>query len=143
MEKRSWRSCVAVLDTMWTGNVRKAPAYFRINPHNRTGARLYKLLDGLYDLRVTNACPHTVTHAKEHGVYDATWLASNIKRLCPIDLLLVCGNVAQQAYFEAGIPDMSLAIGHTILMPHPAWRGWSTATLASMKAQIASTIKEA
>lgn len=139
--------CVAVLDTMWIGRVRKAPPWFHINPHNRSGARLYKLLDGHYDLLVTNVSPTTVTSAKEHGKPNVLYMENNLirisKEVAPIDLLLVCGNVAQRTYSEAVFVDAGFAVEHTILMPHPAWRGWSTATLASMKAQIASTVKEA
>jgi len=132
------RKCVAILDTMWTGRQGKAPAYFRINPRNRSGARLYKLIGTAYHLYVTNACPYTVTSASQHSKADPLWLKVNIQRLCPIDLLLVCGQVARDAYHLAKIEDMSLPIGHVLFMPHPAWRGWTKQALESLQQQIAS-----
>src|SRR5690349_8002265 len=75
---------VAVLDTMydWQGKTseagyREAPRYFRINPRNFTGKRLYKLV-GKNKLLVTDACRELVSSPDEHGVPDPNWLSENI-----------------------------------------------------------------
>jgi len=107
-----------VLETMW-GRAGKSPGWFRINPQNHTGRRLYWLV-GHNRLWVTNACPEQVNSPLEHGTPDPLWLARNLKRL-RYDLLLVCGKVAQITYKRCLYePDCRV-----LEIPHPAWRGWT------------------
>jgi hypothetical protein len=114
--------CLAVLETMWGGSG-KAPGIFRINPDNFTGRRLYWFL-GHKDLWVTNACRELVSNARLHGTPDPEWLSTNLKRLS-YDLLLVCGKVAQQTFEKCGVRPP----GRILLMPHPAARTWTRASL--------------
>jgi hypothetical protein len=128
---------VAILEVMWdwgaktssAGYTEQAPSYFRINPRNLTGGRLYKWLgkQGQYfdDLLVTNACPELVSSAKGRGKPDHNWLQTNLDELWPFDLLLVCGNVAQHTYLKLS----NRPACRTLFVPHPAYRMWSTKNL--------------
>jgi hypothetical protein len=116
---------VAILDVMWDPDKagRRAPRWFKINPQNHTGRRLYQWLKDKYELLVTNACPQIVNNAQGRGHADSTWLADNLQRLQPIDLLLVCGDTAFHTFDNTGTN-----IGYAdrvLLLPHPAFRGWS------------------
>lgn len=100
---------------MW-GECGKSPGWFRINPKNHTGRRLYWFL-GHDDLWVTNACREQVAKATLHGTPDPEWLASNLKRLT-YDLLLLCGNISQETYLKCGYrPECRI-----VAIPHPAAR---------------------
>jgi hypothetical protein len=118
---------VAILDTMWGTRKGSAPRYFRINPLNTSGRRLYALAGQGANLLVTNACRELVTSADVHGRPDPVWLASNLVRIqqrWAIDVILVCGVVAQRAF------DQSLyqpAVETSVFrIPHPAARIWTT-----------------
>jgi len=74
---------VAILETMWdwrgqasSAGYRQAPEYFRINPSNHSGRRLYKLIGPDSRLLVTNACRELVSSAKHHGKGDRPRLVS-------------------------------------------------------------------
>jgi hypothetical protein len=116
------KTVVAVLDTMWGERNARAPRYFQINPNNRSGKMLYRLVGPYRRLWVTNSCREMVNNARRHGKPDPGWLAENLRRLKP-DLVLVCGKVAQKTFREAcpmkwdGCDDISI--------PHPAARNWS------------------
>lgn len=133
--ERDYKLCVAVLDTMYGECYGLAPRYFQINPRNKSGQRLYSLVNGLYHVYVTNACRELVTRADEHGTPDVEWLRENLERLYPIDLLLVCGSVAQDTYALTGLKK-GKNILHVLKMPHPAWRGWTALKLEAIKEEI-------
>lgn len=117
---------VAILDTMW-GNYDsdRSPAYFRINPDNKTGRVLYQWLGDRFRLVVTNACAQLVSHAAKHGTPHPERLQANLARLHPIDLLLVCGNVAQRTYQPTWAGKARI-----VEVPHPAARMWTRQALA-------------
>lgn len=129
---------VAILETMWdwrgmtssAGHTRTAPRYFTINPENHSGRRLYSLIGGqdIHHLSVTNACKELACSAKQHGTPDPAWLRENLDGLMcmvshggnGIDLLLVCGKVAQATYARSGF---KMPKGRYVLeIPHPAAR---------------------
>lgn len=124
---------VAILETMWdwrqqTSSVgyTEAPRFFRINPENFSGRRLYKLCGPDAQLLVTNACRELVSNAKQHGKPDPAWLAENLAEIevnhpkaAAIDILLVCGKVAQKTFKECGY---EIKNGRIIEIPHPAAR---------------------
>lgn len=120
---------VAILDTMWNwrgqtsgAGLRKAPRFFRINPKNFTGQRLYNLIGPDSHLLVTDACPELVKSAKDHGTPDPVWLKDNIifiNRIYRIQILLVCGRVAQKTWKETRL---EFPYARVIEIPHPAAR---------------------
>lgn len=118
-----------MLEVMWGERcLRKAPRYFFINSNNFTGRRLYDWLDGRWKLVVTNACPQMVDSANGRGTPEPSWLGDNLSRLSPIDLLLVCGKVAQSTYahYYKQFDGLGLGLfGRVLFVPHPAARGWS------------------
>lgn len=127
---------VAVLETMWDwrsmtsgAGYREAPRYFRINPNNYSGKRLYKLI-GPARLLVTNACRDLASHANGHGKPDTGWLRENLEildRHQSIAVILVCGKVAQACYRECGFEPARATVFE---IPHPAARGpWTKATI--------------
>ena len=148
---------VAILETMWdwrgmtTGaGYRQAPRYFRINPENYSGKRLYKLVGPRARLIVTNACRELASSAAGHGKPDPEWLAENLCLLdgrgvkglqtvnisgrdSAIDVLLVCGKVAQSAYRECGFEPERARV---LEIPHPAARTWSKAKIKAVAAKI-------
>lgn len=118
---------VAVLESMWDwrqmtsgAGYKEAPRSFRINPHNYSGKRLYRIVGSDADLLVTNACRELCGSANHHGTPDPDWLRENLELLAPFDVLLVCGKVAQATYAKTGHEFSS-----TIEMPHPAARMWT------------------
>lgn len=118
---------VAVLDVAWG----RGGVSFKINPRNRSGARLYRLL-GHDDLLVTNACPGLVRTPAGRGLPNPDYLNTNLQNLMPFGLLLVCGKVAQETLRQCrnkiDVP--------TILMPHPAARDWTKRGLNIAAARI-------
>lgn len=136
---------VAVLDTMydWRGQTsgagyREAPRYFRINRHNFTGKRLYKLV-GNNKLLVTDACKELVNGPNDHGTPDPVWLYENIvilNKLRPIDILLICGRVAQKTFREVShVPENA----RVLEIPHPAARTWTKQMLKNVERKIQKT----
>lgn len=144
---------VAILETMWdwrtqtsSAGYTEAPRYFKINAKNHTGARLYKLIGPDARLYVTNACRELVSGPQHHGTPNPEWLAENLQlldgtktqELLPnitpwevdgiadrgrMDLLLICGKVAQKTFRECGyVP----RIARVIEIPHPAARAYWT-----------------
>jgi Uracil DNA glycosylase superfamily. len=138
---------VAVLDTMydWRGKTsgagyREAPRYFRINPNNFTGKRLYRMV-GKNKLLVTDACRELVHSSKEHGTPDPVWLYENIvllNKLRPIDILLICGRVAQKTFAEIlnMVDDPRLNRIKVLEIPHPAARNWTNEKLDKITEEI-------
>lgn len=144
---------IAILEVMWdwraqtskAGYQEKAPPWFRINPENFTGKRLYNFVgkankDGL---KVTNACPQLVESAKGRGKPDEHWLRENLEKLRPFDLVLVCGKVAQSVFCLSTVVnargiEKGKSKGHArvIFMPHPAARNWTTVAMSKAAAHI-------
>ena len=147
---------VAILDTMydWRGQtsgagLRQAPCYFRINPDNHTGKRLYDLIGPGNLLIVTNACKELGMKPTDHGTPDPKWLMKNLTLLSSmrsIDILLVCGKVAQKTWIEVKVmpsirtwcnPHMK-----EIVIPHPAARVvWTREYINEVKQRIRGEIK--
>lgn len=109
----------------------EAPRYFRINSENYSGKRLYKLVGPNARLLVTNACRELVTGPEKHGKGDPVWLGENLRTLdgtgilpdgvvsARIEVLLVCGKVAQETYRRCGYTPSQARV---IEIPHPAAR---------------------
>jgi len=110
---------VAVLETIWGSEV--SPRFFRINPYNVSGSRLYRLIESR-DLWVTNVCRLAGRHARQHGIPDADWLCQNLN-LIDCDVLLVCGRIAQATYAQT--TGYWKRDARVIRMPHPAARNWT------------------
>lgn len=130
---------VAVLESMWDwrqltsgAGYQEAPRSFRINPHNYSGKRLYRIVGADADLHVTNVCRELVGSANHHGTPDPAWLRENLEILAPFDVLLVCGKVAQATYARCGHEFANL-----IKIPHPAARRWTQAAIAAAAARVA------
>lgn len=147
---------LAILETMWDwrqltsnfGYDDEAPDFFKINPENFTGKRLYYMTGvGRDQLYVTNACPQLVNSASAHGTPDVKRLESNVNWWCRRVVanqneatILVCGKVAQKT-FEEGVIDVHDGIYH-VYMPHPAWRGWTNETLDAVKEQLGNVRRD-
>lgn len=149
------RPIVAILETMWGYRTGRAPRYFKINPLNTSGRRLYKLIgeQNRERLLVTNVCRELVTSAKHHGKPDARWLAENIVRLAPVTLL-VCGSVAKKTFKQAEILikanpldiievrgafrtfDSIIEEMKVVYVPHPAARNWTNDRLREVQRKI-------
>ena len=128
---------IALLDSMWTGQTGRAPRFFRINPYNFTGRRLYRLIGLGNSLVVTNCCREQQLTASHHGLPDPEYVRSNLTLLRP-RLLLVCGRVARRTYDLAGYtPEYGAVV---IRMKHPAARTWTSKELDQMTRRIAKCI---
>ena len=124
---------IALLDSMWgSEKERRAPRWFRINPFNTSGRRLYKLVGGDVELLVTNCCPMMQVSARHHGKPDPAYVADNLRRLSPFTLLLVCGQVAQRTYYAAGT-DVHAVV---MMLKHPAARTWTKEELNTTRRKI-------
>jgi len=135
---------VAILETMWdwramtsSAGYTEAPRYFRIHRENYSGRRLYKLVGPNAKLLVTNACRELASGPEKHGRPDPIWLGENLRIIDgvggtlpgggivpdrewpPIDVLLVCGGVAQKTYKACGYTPRAARV---IEIPHPAAR---------------------
>ena len=131
---------VALLESMWgwrgyseAGDVIR---YFRINPENLSGSRLYRIC-GDHSLLVTNSCRECQSTANDHGKPDPQWVADNLAFLKSekMDLLLVCGKIAKETYERSGFE-----FPKVIFMDHPAARRWSNEKLNATAAQIAEAL---
>lgn len=122
-------TCVVVLEVMWGDRVRPketAPRYYTINPHNKSGKLLYKILDGQKFL-VTNACKELVTGPNQRGIPDPIWLANNLNELkhkYNYLTLLVCGSVAWNTYIMSKT-NYKLPNTRVVKLKHPAARNWT------------------
>lgn len=129
---------VAILESMWDwraqtsgAGYQEAPRWFRINPANYSGKRLYRIVGAEADLVVTNACRELCPSASHHGTPDPEWLRENLDLLAPFDVLLVCGKVAQATYAQTGH-----TFARTIELPHPANRTWTRAKIFAAAEQV-------
>lgn len=138
------RRAVAILETMWDwrgmtsgAGYREAVPFFTINSENYSGRRLYKLVGPGYSLLVTNACRLLANSAREHGKGDPVWLRENLAAIealgAPIEVLLVCGKVAQKTFWASGYVTKGARI---IEMPHPAARAYWTKAKIEETAQM-------
>ena len=124
-----------VLETMW-GTPGSAPGWFRINPQNHSGKRLFTLLGAPEVVWVTNCCREQVGHATHHGVPDVDWLIKNLKRV-EFDRLLLCGKVAQETFARIGLDTASVLRGATVFrLPHPAARNWTKQLIQEWKEKL-------
>lgn len=144
---------VAILETMWDwrqqtsdAGYSEAPRFFRINPQNFSGRRLYKLIGPNAKLLVTNACRELVSGPQHHGKPDPSWLAENLELIeskhpesAPIDVMLVCGKVAQVTYRQSGYQSKTARV---LQIPHPAARGvWTARYIQETMSNIALLAK--
>jgi hypothetical protein len=127
---------VAVLETMWGEREGRAPRWFKINPNNHSGRRLYKFVgsENKSRLVVTNACRELVISPTHHGKPDPEWLGENLRRLNP-SVILICGNVAKET-FDKACPMIWDGDAKVIYMPHPAARTWTKTRLREMEKRI-------
>lgn len=142
---------VAILETMWDwrsqtsgAGYSQAPPAFRINRKNYSGKRLYKLVGDEANLLVTNACRELVSSPKHHGKGDPDWLMKNLKRLDgengDINVLLICGKVAQATYARFGFTPQR---AREIWIPHPAARAyWTKQVIEETAGKIQELIGE-
>jgi len=147
---------VALLESMWgwrgyssEGDVIR---YFRINPENLSGRRLYRIV-GNHNLLVTNSCRECQATANDHGKPDPKWVESNLAFLKGqgMDLLLVCGKVAKETFLKTSFaPYHRSENGHVILiepvkhifMDHPAARRWTNEGLDEIHERIERMLEE-
>lgn len=134
---------VAILETMWDwrrqvtdAGYAQAPQFFRINPKNHSGRRLYQLVGPEAKLLVTNACKELVTGPEYHGKGDPVWLRENLETLDSLhcmEVLLVCGKIAQATFRKSGYQPIEARV---IEMPHPAARMWTAAMMTELQNKI-------
>lgn len=129
---------VALLESMWGWRGHNDPGeeatrFFRINPDNFSGRRLYRLC-GDANLVVTNSCRIVQQSANHHGIPDVEWVKENLSRAHSdgCDLFLICGKIAKETFEKTG-----LQFPHVIFMDHPAARRWTNAKMDEIAAQIA------
>ena len=133
---------VALLESMWGWRGYSAEGdvvrYFRINPENFSGKRLYRIC-GNHSLLVTNSCRECQATASDHGKPDPEWVAGNLKFLASeqMHLLLVCGKVAKETFERSGFQ-----FPRVIFMDHPAARRWTNEGLDAMHEQVERLLSE-
>lgn len=133
---------VALLESMWgwrgyNDPGEEAPRFFRINPQNFSGRRLYRLC-GDANLQVTNSCRIVQQSANHHGVPDPVWVRENLERAKQdgCELFLICGKVAKETYLATG-----LSYVNVLFMDHPAARRWTTVMEAEIKEKIRTYVR--
>lgn len=145
---------VALLESMWgwggyNDPGAEAPHFFRINPDNHSGRRLYSLV-GSHELVVTNCCRIVQETANDHGKPDLEWVRQNLQMASrEMNLLLVCGRIAKDSFervasIPSGITDGIAYISgngtgevfHWYAIDHPAARRWSHAKIEQTQAHI-------
>ena len=117
---------VVILEVAWGAG---AP-WFRINPRNFTGSRLYTLF-GTIPFVVTNACPQIVSAPNRRGTPDPGKLRIVLKKLAP-RFVLVCGAIAQRTFTA----DMVSTDCVLMYERHPAARTWTKAELIATRDAI-------
>jgi hypothetical protein len=154
---------VALLESMWGWQGfnepgEEAPRYFRINPDNHSGRRLYRICGPGHSLLVTNCCRIVQSSANHHGSPDIEWTRNNLLFLQQqkMDLLLVCGHVARETFAQICqmsthnlIPGVSGLVGvdhenparvRYLIMDHPAARRWSNQKIDETAALVAAIL---
>jgi hypothetical protein len=133
---------VALLDSMWGWRGYSATGdevrWFRINPENFSGKRLYRLCCG-HNLVVTNSCRACQATANHHGTPDPEWVKENLRFLESrgMDLLLVCGRVAQDTFGRSGGTSARIPV---LFIDHPAARRWTNASLDATRELISKAL---
>lgn len=151
------KNIVALLDSMWGWRGYSAEGdvvrYFRINPDNHSGRRLYRIC-GDHNLLVTNSCRECQATANHHGKPDPAWVESNLSFLKNqgMDLLLVCGTVAKETFRKTSFAPYHLSVDGSMVevrpiqfleIDHPAARRWSNVKLDLMRDTISNLLGEA
>lgn len=144
---------VALLDSMWGWRGynepgEQAPRYFRINPDNHSGRRLYRLCGSDHSLLVTNCCRYIQRSASDHGTADPWWVQENLTFLAAegMTLLLVCGRIAKETFDFARpmhtrghnwfhVPPDTKTIP-VLFIDHPAARRWTNEKIESTAREI-------
>jgi hypothetical protein len=133
---------VALLESMWTWRGynepgEEAPRFYRINPENFTGRRLYRVCGPEHTLIVTNSCRMIQRSANHHGTPDPEWVTENLNRAFAdgCDLFLICGRVAQETFDKA---KFDFVFPNIIRCDHPAARRWSNEKLDALRDEIAT-----
>lgn len=128
---------VALLESMWAWGGynepdEEAPRFYRINPNNFSGRRLYRIC-GDANIVVTNSCRFVQKSANHHGKPDPEWVRENLLQAHAdgCNLFLICGKIAQQTF-----EDIHLSYLPHIYMDHPAARRWSNEKLDEIAARI-------
>lgn len=147
------KNIVALLESMWGwGGYNEpgaeAPRFFRINPDNHSGRRLYRLC-GDANLIVTNCCKIVQRSANHHGTPDTQWVRENLIRAVNdgADLILVCGRVAKETFATvtgalmgtdglAYIGGSGSNVFKWYAIDHPAARRWSNEKLENSRLHI-------
>jgi hypothetical protein len=138
---------VALLDSMWGWRGYSAEGdvirFFRINPENFSGRRLYRLV-GNHNLLVTNSCRECQSTANHHGTPDPEWVGRNLAFLAKqgMDLLLVCGQVAKRTYLQRPC-GWNATYPRVLFIDHPAARRWTNAKLDATRDEITKMLQEA
>ena len=111
---------------------------FRINPHNYTGKKLYRVTEG-HDLWVTNSSSKCAPSADVAFPPDIAFLHKALMR-ASWDCYLVCGARAQDAFHQVLriYPDARavLVTAPVIFLPHPAARKLTNKLLAGVKKHL-------
>jgi hypothetical protein len=133
---------VALLESMWGWRGyhaadEEAPRFYRINPENFSGRRLYRICPPHTDLIVTNSCRIIQRSANHHGTPEPAYVLENLKqaRQDGCDLFLICGVVAQDTFKRALAVHERHLFQH-LFMDHPAARRWTNEKLDKVKAEI-------
>lgn len=113
-----------------------APRFFRINPNNHSGRRLYKICGPEHNLIVTNSCPIVQSSANHHGKPDPVYVAENLNKAFEdgADLFLICGRIAQETYKAA---NFHWVFPNVYFMDHPASRRWTVAKFEAARNAVA------
>lgn len=141
-------NAVVILSVMWdwrsmttdAGYIEQAPRYYNINPENKSGKMLYKLL-GNKGFLVTNACKELVRSANDKGNPDPRWLSDNLYTLMvrhQYRLLLVCGKVAWDTYLDSRKWFQTGPNCRALKMKHPAARDWSKEEIERWQQRLSS-----
>lgn len=145
-EAMGMKKIVALLDSMWSWGGcnepgEEAPRYFRINPDNHSGRRLYRICGPGHSLLVTNCCRIVQSSANHHGLPDPEWVGRNIAFLAKegMDLLLICGKVAKQTYLRRPC-GWNAHYPAVLYMDHPAARRWSNQKIDETAALVAAML---
>lgn len=126
---------VAILQSMWGPRRERAPLFFRINPQNRSGAKLYTVTQG-HSLVVTNTASICGDSPDDYQPIDLAHLTKALDRLrkgIGIDAVLVCGNQSKEAWLA--LPAKYRTTPH-IIMPHPAARNLTNVLLHDVRAML-------
>jgi hypothetical protein len=132
---------VALLDSFYTNDPAHhgtlAPLWWYPADSSVSSRNLRKMLPPGWDILCINSCPTIVASANHHGVPEPLYVATLLRRLAPIDVLLVCGSIAKgtfkQSPYKGSQPNL--------FINHPAWRAWSTVGILLVQAAILDSVQ--